>query len=468
MLKQELIRPYSSELRILVRLFDISTIFLSMLFAVWIRKIELSDEYIIGSALTILLFSLVSSYQNLYRSWRIQNITDEIRKIITIWVISIGILLFLGFVIKATIQFSRIAFGIWILLALFTMIGWRIFVRLTLKYIRKKGRNIRIVTLAGAGVLGKRFAEKILNNPSMGLHIYGFYDDKKDDDSVYIGDRAFPILGNLDAMILDAKGKHFDTVYFTLPMKAEQRIKETVDGLADTSVSVYLIPNFFVFDLIQSQWINVDGIPLLSIFESPFLGTMGWLKRAQDILISATLLILLSIPMIIIACLIKITSRGPVIFKQRRYGMDGKEICVYKYRTMSVMEDGDNVPQAKKNDKRITSLGRLLRKTSLDELPQFINVLQNRMSIVGPRPHAIAHNQQYLGLISGYMRRHKVKPGITGWAQVNGWRGETDVLEKMEKRVEFDMEYIKNWSLWMDIKIILLTILRGVWSKQAY
>ncbi|EIV7826318.1 exopolysaccharide biosynthesis polyprenyl glycosylphosphotransferase, partial [Escherichia coli] len=186
------------------------------------------------------------------------------------------------------------------------------------------------------------------------------------------------------------------------------------------------------------------------------------------IVISSIILIFISPILLIIACLIKLTSPGPIIFKQTRYGMDGKPIKVWKFRSMSVMENDNKVIQATKNDIRITKIGRLLRRTSLDELPQFFNVLFGGMSIVGPRPHAVAHNEQYRNLIEGYMLRHKVKPGITGWAQINGWRGETDTLEKMEKRVEFDLEYIREWSIWLDLKIIFLTIFKGFINKSAY
>ena len=186
---------------------------------------------------------------------------------------------------------------------------------------------------------------------------------------------------------------------------------------------------------------------MISILESPFLGIDGTVKRLEDIILGALILALITLPMIFIALAVKLTSRGPVFFKQRRYGLNGKQISVWKFRSMTVLEDGDTVTQATKGDARITSLGAFLRKTSLDELPQFINVLTGQMSIVGPRPHAVAHNEQYRQLIGDYMLRHKVKPGITGWAQINGWRGETDTLEKMEKRVEFDLYYIRNWSL---------------------
>ncbi|WP_116895873.1 exopolysaccharide biosynthesis polyprenyl glycosylphosphotransferase, partial [Pseudomonas syringae] len=191
-------------------------------------------------------------------------------------------------------------------------------------------------------------------------------------------------------------------------------------------------------------------------------------KRAEDIVLSSLILLLIAVPLLTIAAAIKLTSAGPVLFRQRRYGLDGRSIMVWKFRSMSVQENTDVVLQATRNDARVTPLGRFLRRTSLDELPQFFNVLHGDMSIVGPRPHAIAHNEQYRRQVSGYMLRHKVKPGITGWAQINGWRGETDTLDKMRMRVEFDLEYIEHWSIWLDLKIILLTLLKGFGNKNAF
>jgi putative colanic acid biosysnthesis UDP-glucose lipid carrier transferase len=204
------------------------------------------------------------------------------------------------------------------------------------------------------------------------------------------------------------------------------------------------------------------------VFDTPFHGLGGWVKRMEDIILASLILLLIAIPMAVIAVAIKLTSRGPVFFRQTRYGLNGKPIKVLKFRSMTTMDDGPSVQQATKDDKRVTPLGRILRKTSLDELPQFINVLSGEMSVVGPRPHAVAHNELYRGKIRGYMLRHKVKPGITGWAQVNGWRGETEVVEKMEQRVEHDLFYIDNWSVFWDLKIVFLTVFGKNARDQAY
>jgi putative colanic acid biosynthesis UDP-glucose lipid carrier transferase len=228
------------------------------------------------------------------------------------------------------------------------------------------------------------------------------------------------------------------------------------------------LPDIYIFDLMQARFDQIGGVPVVAICETPFTGVNSLVKRVSDIVIASVIQVLLSPVMLSIALAVKLTSPGPVIFKQRRYGLNGDEIIVYKFRSMTVSEDGAKVTQARKNDQRVTRLGAFLRRSSLDELPQFINVLQGRMSIVGPRPHAVAHNEQYRGLIKGYMLRHKVKPGITGWAQVNGLRGETDTLDKMAARIDFDLDYLRNWSLSLDLWIIVRTVKVVLGRNNAY
>jgi putative colanic acid biosynthesis UDP-glucose lipid carrier transferase len=224
----------------------------------------------------------------------------------------------------------------------------------------------------------------------------------------------------------------------------------------------------FITDLIQGRSDSVCGVTVISVCDTPFRGYNGFLKRVSDVVLSLVILLLISPLLLLVAILVKLDSPGPVVFKQRRYGLDGEEIVVYKFRSMAVTEDGKAIAQATKNDVRVTRLGAFLRRTSLDELPQFVNVLQGRMSVVGPRPHAVAHNEQYRTLIKGYMVRHKVRPGITGWAQINGQRGETNTLDKMQARIDFDLDYLRNWSLQLDLYIILKTIRLVFKDSAAY
>jgi putative colanic acid biosynthesis UDP-glucose lipid carrier transferase len=242
-----------------------------------------------------------------------------------------------------------------------------------------------------------------------------------------------------------------------------------MDALHDTTVSVYYVPGGFAFDLIQSRPLDIDGVPVVALCETPFVGYGAVFKRLFDLVVTGLIMIPAAPVMLVIAALIRSTSPGPAIFRQSRYGLDGAPITVYKFRSMKVMENGLEIRQASLVDDRITPLGAFLRKTSLDELPQLINVLQGRMSLVGPRPHAVAHNETYRRLIKGYMLRHKVQPGITGLAQVRGWRGETQRVEEMEARVRCDLDYLRDWSPMLDMKIMALTVLRMVTGdKRAY
>ena len=341
---------------------------------------------------------------------------------------------------------------------------YRILLRFILRLLRGQGYNTRNVVIVGAGVLGQKLANNIIEHAGFGLVFSGYYDDETPSQKVV----AAQTLGDLEQLVADCKSGGIDRVYIVLPPQAYERRKWLVKELADSTASVYIVPDVFTYQLLHSRSDTIMGIPTISIYDSPLDGSNAIIKRIEDIVLSTLILILISPVLLCLAFAVKFTSKGPVFFKQNRYGIDGKPIKVWKFRSMNVMEDGAKVTQAIKNDKRFTPIGQFIRKTSLDELPQFLNVLQGQMSIVGPRPHAVAHNEEYRKLVDGYMLRHKVKPGITGWAQINGWRGETDTLDKMEKRIEFDLEYIRNWSLFFDLKIVFLTIFKGFINKNAY
>lgn len=257
-------------------------------------------------------------------------------------------------------------------------------------------------------------------------------------------------------------------VYIALPLSREPRIEALLNELRDTTATVYFVPNLFAFDLMQARCVEINGMPVISICDSPLEGMNGVQKRVFDLLFAAALLLVLWPVLLAIGTIIRLTSPGPALFKQRRYGLNGQEILVYKFRTMTVCEDGPVVVQATRRDHRVTRLGAFLRRTSLDELPQIFNVLDGTMSFVGPRPHAVAHNEEFRKRINGYMIRHKVRPGITGWAQVNGLRGQTSTVDEMRRRVEYDMEYMRNWSFALDLKIIALTAVTFFRHRNAY
>jgi putative colanic acid biosysnthesis UDP-glucose lipid carrier transferase len=258
------------------------------------------------------------------------------------------------------------------------------------------------------------------------------------------------------------------SIYICLPMRPDERVTRLLEELKDTTASVYFVPDLYAFDTMQAQVCDLDGIPLFAVRETPFNGMNGVLKRGSDIVFATILLLMIWPVLLALAAGVRLSSPGPVLFRQRRYGLYGESIYVYKFRTMRVCEDGQTVTQAQRNDPRVTRFGSFLRRTSLDELPQLFNVLSGTMSLVGPRPHAVSHNEEYRKVIAGYMLRHKVRPGITGWAQVNGYRGETETVEKMQRRVEYDLDYLRNWSLRLDLNILVRTALLVWRDRNAY
>jgi putative colanic acid biosynthesis UDP-glucose lipid carrier transferase len=300
-------------------------------------------------------------------------------------------------------------------------------------------------------------ASRLAGSPETKIDAVGFFDDRSLDRLGVATDCN--LLGKLPELASYVKSHGIDMIFVALPMRHLQRVIDLLDDLRDTTASIYYLPDIFVFDLIQARTAEIVGMPVVAMCETPFFGSRGVIKRCTDLLIAGSALLLLSPLLLAIALLVKVTSRGPVIFKQRRYGLDGEEITVYKFRSMTVTEDGARIVQARRGDSRLTPIGGFLRRLSLDELPQLINVLQGRMSLVGPRPHAVAHNEEYRRLIKGYMIRHKVLPGITGLAQVNGCRGETALLEEMQARLQYDLEYLRRWSPALDMEILWRTFL---------
>jgi putative colanic acid biosysnthesis UDP-glucose lipid carrier transferase len=311
------------------------------------------------------------------------------------------------------------------------------------------------VVIVGANHVARRFAQLINDGEAEGQHFIGYFDDRQVQRLGPFGTQQ--VIGRIDEVGSYVKTHRIDAIYISMPMASQPRIVSLLEALRDTTASIYFLPDVFVADLIQGKVTTLAGLPVLSVCETPFDGTAGAIKRVFDLTLTVAALPLILPLMAIIAILVRATSPGPAIFKQRRYGLDGKEIVILKFRTMSTLEDGDSTyQQVTPEDARVTPLGRFLRKTSLDELPQLINVLSGSMSLVGPRPHALAVNEQYRKLIPGYMVRHKVKPGITGWAQVNGCRGGND-LDSMRKRTEYDLAYLRSWSLSLDLLIVLKT-----------
>jgi putative colanic acid biosynthesis UDP-glucose lipid carrier transferase len=382
------------------------------------------------------------------------------------WLVVVVLLLFLGWTTQTISAFDQRVILAWILATPVAIFALQLLLPVALPRLMATQGMQRVAVIVGGGQLGRQLATGIQASPSTGIRIAGYFEDR----NLPRGNagNGTDILGHVDQLAAYVKSHRIDMIYITLPMASQPRILKLLDELRGTTVSIYFTPDIFLADLIQARVDIVGGMPVIAVCETPFYGINGVLKRASDLVLGSAILLLIAPLMLLIALGIKLQSPGPAIFKQRRYGLDGREIIVYKFRSMTVSEDGDTIRQATINDSRVTPFGAFLRRSSLDELPQFINVLQGKMSIVGPRPHAIAHNEMYRKLINGYMIRHKVRPGITGWAQVNGHRGETDTLEKMKKRIEYDLAYLRNWSLQWDLEIIVKTIFVICKKQNAY
>ncbi len=451
---------------VVYRLIDLAVIQFLLLVVLFLYGVAYSKEYFELSLIASIGYFLTAESFALYRSWRAGFFKEIVFYTFLAWAVASVLVITFLFFTKQSVGFSRLSVGLWFSITFFTLIAWRYGFSQFLASIRKKGRNTRRVAIIGITKSGKRLAQQILDNPETGYRLNAIFDDRIPEriDATYHAWLQGTILEGVER----AKNNEFDVIYIALPITAEERIKGILQQLGDTTANVQIVPDLFIYTLMNASMSHVGNVQTISVYDNPMRGGNAALKRIEDIILSSCILAIISIPLIAIAIAVKATSKGPIIFKQDRYGLDGKKIRVWKFRSMTVTENANVVTQAKKGDARITPLGAFLRRTSLDELPQFINVLQGRMSVVGPRPHAIAHNEEYRKQVDYYMLRHKVRPGITGWAQVNGWRGETDTIDKMEMRIKYDLEYIRNWTLWLDAKIVLFTIFRSFNDRNAY
>ncbi|HEY4339887.1 MAG TPA: undecaprenyl-phosphate glucose phosphotransferase [Steroidobacteraceae bacterium] len=378
------------------------------------------------------------------------------------WAAVVAILLFAAFAFKLSADMSRRVVLTWFCATPIALSAAHV-LRRKAHWFATNGASAPRHIIIGANSVGFELARRMSTKGFLG------YFDFRSMDRVAHMVEPDKLAGHCRDVAEYVRRHNVNMVYIALPLSNVPRMSELVNALRDTTASVYFVPDAFAFDLIQGRLVEINGMPALSVCDTPFHGIDAVLKRATDLVLASTGLLLISPLMLAIAAAVKLTSKGPIFFRQRRYGLNGEEILVYKFRSMKTTEDGPIILQATKADPRVTPFGRFIRKTSLDELPQLFNVIQGKMSLVGPRPHAIAHNEMYRKLISGYMIRHKVRPGITGLAQVNGLRGETETIEKMRERVRYDLEYLRHWSPWLDITILVRTLglmIRG--SKSAY
>ncbi|MFG6468799.1 undecaprenyl-phosphate glucose phosphotransferase [Roseateles sp. BYS87W] len=413
-----------------------------------------------GLTLCLLVFALTFPGRNRFGDHPASAFVD----VVSSWLVLLSILALCGYATNSLHYFEHRVVLWW---GVITPLAQVAAIEVGRRLQRWRSRDVsarRTAVIVGAGPLGHKVARALRD--SKGVVCLGYFDDRKPDR--LHAETTASLLGSLSGLSDYVRQHGVHEVYITLPLGSQPRIVKLLEQVQGTTASLFFVPDVFGISIIQGRLQDMNGVPVVGICETPFTGTNRLVKRLSDIVLASIILVLISPLLAAVAIGVKLSSPGPIIFKQRRNGLDGDEIIVYKFRSMRALDNGAVVKQATKDDPRITRFGAFIRKTSLDELPQFINVLQGRMSIVGPRPHAVAHNEEYRKLIKAYMVRHKVKPGITGWAQVNGLRGETDTLDKMAARVEYDLEYLRNWSLGLDLQIILRTVRLVAFDRHAF
>ncbi|MBL1275807.1 MAG: undecaprenyl-phosphate glucose phosphotransferase [Ectothiorhodospiraceae bacterium] len=460
-----LLNEFSEILPALARVLDVFCILVSGILAfMWkFGGLGFPPHYqvalLIGFFLTVLLFNL----SGMYRSWRGQNWWCQARVVTFAWISVVVILVIIAFMTKSGALFSRQWMGVWAVLGWGLLLTSRLSLGYFLKLMRAGGYNHKRIVIIGAGDLGQRVARNISDSSWAGLDVVGFFDDQASLHGKYLG--GVKVRGSVRKLSCMVRRGHIDEVWLALPLQAEQRIKEILHELRHCTATVRYVPDIFGLQLLNHSMTEIAGLPLLNLSESPMHGLNRLVKFLEDKIIAGTILLLISPLMLFLALGVKCSSKGPVFYRQERVSWNGKSFMMLKFRSMPVScEAGSGAVWAKKGECRATKFGAFLRKTSLDELPQFIDVLKGNMSIVGPRPERPVFVDKFKDEIPDYMKKHMVKAGITGWAQVNGWRGDTD----LNKRIEYDLYYIENWSLLFDIKIIIRTVFTGFIHKNAY
>jgi putative colanic acid biosynthesis UDP-glucose lipid carrier transferase len=433
----------------------------------WLCNEPWREQTMTVTVLGLLAYGFAAEMTGLYRPHRMETIGREIRDTLVSWLPVPLTLLAFWFFTKTSTHYSRVAALVWFVLAPVMLCALRAAVRIGLRILRAQGHNTRRVAILGCTKDAEHLAAAFDNLPWLGLDLQGVYDDRSEKRRFTSKHPRCKVLGSASDLVNQCRQGLIDVVYVALPLRAEVRTAGLLAELADTTVTVYMVADFLSYNLMRAQWSQVGGIPVVSVHNSPFEGVVAWVKRLEDLVIGSMIVLLTLIPMACVAVAIKVSSPGPIFFRQLRYGLCGKKIHILKFRTMTACANGPSDQQASRNHSRVTAIGRFLRGTFLDEIPQFLQVLTGELSLVGPRPHAVAHNEQYRSLIHGYMLRHMVKPGITGLAQLNGWPGETAELDKMEQWVKHDLEYIRNWNLFLDLKIMFLTIFGAKKGRNA-
>lgn len=465
-----LLKTHSTPLGFLLQLLDCLVIFFSALTAhrIYLGSWDIGGIYILLTGIAVLLSVFTFQRFQLYRNWYGGSFYRETGNVTVAWGTVLLIMTAFVFINKVGAFYSRGWIVIWAVIGWISLVASRISLNLVLRWLRSRGHNARRVVIVGNMEFSSRVAQRVIESPWMGFKVLGFFYTESSPAVARSGLGA-PTLGGIGDVAEYVQKYRVDQVWLTMPLRDELEVKYLLYGLRHSTADIRLIPDIFAFQLLNHSISEVAGFPVLDLSVTPMIGMNRILKSLMDWILAPIALLIVSPFMVLIAVGVKWSSPGPILFTQNRMGMDGRSFRVFKYRTMVLHEQMEGrLVQATRNDARVTRFGAFLRRTSLDELPQLFNVLRGEMSLVGPRPHAIEHNELYKNAVQGYMRRHKVKPGMTGWAQVAGWRGESDTLEKMQKRVEYDLYYIENWSVSFDLWILILTVFRVLKGNNAY
>ncbi|MDP2430933.1 MAG: undecaprenyl-phosphate glucose phosphotransferase [Pseudomonadota bacterium] len=398
---------------------------------------------------------------DVYVPWRGASTFEEVRRISLAWAVVMSLLLIFFFATQSGAEFSRVWIGLWSGSAWLCLILNRMLLRAGLRWARRRGYNLRRIVIVGSTELGAEIAQRIAMAPWAGLRVEGFFTDEVENLAI----ERSRVLGTLHDLPGHVGQDCVDQVWIAMALKDEDRVREILYGLRHSTVDIKFVPDMFGFRLINHSTSEFAGLPILNLSASPMRGTNRLVKAIEDKLLASLILLFISPLLLLLAISVKFGSPGPVFYRQERVGWNGRPFMMLKFRSMPVnVEAGSGPVWARANENRATPFGAFLRRTSLDELPQFLNVLKGDMSIVGPRPERPVFVEKFKDEIPGYMKKHLVKAGITGWAQVNGWRGDTDLA----KRIEYDLYYIEHWSLWFDLGIIFQTLFRGFVHKNAY
>lgn len=466
MFSKSILKSYSGFINIFSRFSDPLAIVLAAFFAYGIRftfdNLDLPKDYRVLVVFSVLSTVLVFPAFGIYNSWRGQGLMHQARRIMSAWFTVFVFIIVILFVLKISAGFSRIWLVTWMFLGLFFLVSFRVCLFWFLQYQRRKGKNLRHIVVVGAGELGKKVVDRVIGSPWMGYKISAIFDDNSELQGCDFN--GVMVKGTISEVENYVSRNDIDEIWIALPFRAELRIKELLHNLRYYTLNIKLIPDIFGFTLLNHSMTEVADLPVVNISASPMDGLNRVLKRVEDVVVSFAILLLIFPIMLVLAIGVKLSSPGPVFYKQKRVSWNGKDFMMLKFRSMPFVSENEEVVWGNAQQKTVTKFGKFIRRTSIDELPQFINVLKGDMSIVGPRPERTEFVEKFKHEIPGYMQKHMVKAGITGWAQVNGWRGDTC----LKTRVEHDLYYIENWSLWFDLKIILLTLFKGFINKNAY